>query len=101
MAYIIQWRILLSRVFRKSDLMKRECERCGRWDNLHRHHLIYGSGYRKLSEKYNLIMYVCVNCHEEIHRGKLGLWSKQEGQRRFETKHSREEYMKIFGKNFL
>ena len=82
-------------------LSKKECEVCGRWGNLHRHHLIYGTGYRKLSEKYNLIMYVCVNCHEEIHRGKLGLWSKQEGQKRFIKKYGEEKYMEVFKRNFL
>ena len=79
----------------------RECEVCGRWSNLHRHHLIYGTGYRKLSEKYNLVMNVCVSCHDRIHRGDLGLWSKQEGQKMFERRHGHKKYMQVFGRNFL
>ena len=78
----------------------KECEICGRWQHTHRHHLIYGTGYRQLSEKYDLVINVCPQCHDKIHRGGLGLWSKQEGQRRFIAKYSKEKYMEVFGRNW-
>lgn len=78
------------------------CYLCGQ-DARHKHHLIFGS-YRSLSDKYKLIINVCPKCHRKIHddkTGKLQRWSKELGQRMFEKSHSREEFMKIFGKNFI
>lgn len=66
------------------------------------HHLIFGRGMRELSEQYGLVIHLCRACHEEMHRNKVMMaWSKAEGQRRFEAEHGHEEYMKIFGRNYL
>lgn len=66
------------------------------------HHLIFGRGMRELSEQYGLVIQLCRTCHEEMHRNKVMMaWSKAEGQRRFEAEHGHEEYMKIFGRNYL
>lgn len=66
------------------------------------HHLIFGRGMRELSEQYGLVIQLCRACHEEMHRNKVMMaWSKAEGQRRFEAEHGHEEYMKIFGRNYL
>lgn len=66
------------------------------------HHLIYGSGFRELSDKYGLTERLCRDCHAKVHTQKmLMVWSKQEGQRRFEAIYGHDEYMRIFKRNFL
>ena len=79
-----------------------ECKICGIWGHTQKHHLIFGTGYRKLSDKYGLIINVCFKCHRKIHdNGEMALWSKQEGQRIFEKEHGHTKYMEVFGRNFL
>ena len=79
-----------------------ECEVCGRFDYLEEHHLIPGIANRKLSDKYGLKKKVCRPCHNKIHNNKdLMEWSKQEGQKKFELTHSREEFIRIFGRSYL
>lgn len=76
---------------------------CGRHvDNLERHHMIFGTGYRMLSERYKLIKNICRECHHKIHHD--GVWarkSKEEGQRMFETRFAREEFIRVFGRSWL
>lgn len=77
------------------------CYLCG-YPNTEVHHLIFGRGMRELSEKYGLVIHLCRSCHHELHRNKnMMAWSRAEGQRRFEKEYSHEEYMKIFGRNYL
>lgn len=81
---------------------KRECELCGRYDYLEEHHLIPGRGLRDLSDKYKLTKNLCRRCHNKVHSDKeLLIKSKQEGQRKFERTHKREEFIKIFGRNYF
>lgn len=81
---------------------KKECEICGRYGYLDEHHLIEGHGLRKLSDKYGLVINICRICHKNIHNKKeLQEWSKRTGQKLFERKHTREEFIKIFGKDYL
>ncbi len=66
------------------------------------HHLIFGRGLRELSDKHGLVIPLCRACHGELHKNSsMMAWSRAEGQRRFEKNHSHEEFMKIFGKNYL
>jgi hypothetical protein len=47
---------------------------------------------------------VCDECHRDIQLHPLqgrDLELKQEFQRKFEQEHSREEFIRIFGKNYL
>ena len=74
---------------------------------MHEHH-IFGGPNRRLSEKYGLKVHLCYVCHEDNKRGVHGenveLKKKlhQDGQRAFERVHgSREDFMRIFGKNYL
>lgn len=83
------------------------CGRNGNGDRLERHH-IFGGARRPLSEKYGLTVYLCGNrCHRNgrysAHRNKeTALYLHREGQRMFEERHgSREEFIKIFGKDYL
>lgn len=88
----------------------RICYACGCYAShgyLHEHH-IFGGPNRKLSEKYGLKVHLCYVCHEDNVRGihgqnkELRERLQKEGQQAFERKHGdREEFMKIFGKNYL
>lgn len=81
---------------------KRECEMCGRYEYLEKHHLIFGRGLRELADKYGLIINICRSCHRKIHKYKdLMKWSKEKGQKMFERKRSRKEFIDIFGKSYL
>ncbi len=78
------------------------CKRC----DVEWHHCFGGRANRKLSDQYGMIVPLCV----EHHRGNTGvhrcravdLKVKQLAQTTFEKKvGSREEFMKIFGRNYL
>lgn len=84
------------------------CKRNSNSEQLDRHH-IFGGSRRKLSEKYGLVVYLC---HERCHiSGKYSVHQNVEimdylhkyGQRKamLEQGWSKEEFMKIFGANYL
>ncbi len=84
------------------------CYVCERVGHTHEHHVFYGTANRSLSEKYGLKVHLCFMHHEGtpmgVHGGnrELNLKLRCEAQRAFESQHgSREEFMKIFGKNYL
>lgn len=85
----------------------RVCLVCGSIFNLHKHHIFYGRGNRKLSEKYGCWCYLCGTHHNLSDRGvhfnkDLDLRLKQECQRVWELKHGgREKFIKTFGKSYL
>ncbi len=85
---------------------RKECIVCGSW-NVEDHHIFFGQGKRKLSEKYGLKVWLCPSHHREtngVHGRdghKLDIELKQLGQKAFEWKHSREDFMKVFGRNYL
>jgi hypothetical protein len=72
---------------------------------LEKHHCLAGVANRKLSEKYGLWVMLCHECHT----GKNGaqydkeknLMLKRDAQFAFERTHTRSEWMKLFGKNYL
>lgn len=76
--------------------------------NLHKHHIIYGRGRRKLSEKHGLHVKLCCLHHEDqkygVHWGNTQ-WNtilKQTAQHAFEAKKgTREDFIEIFGKSYL
>lgn len=82
------------------------CWVCGKTENLEEHHVFYGRAYRHLSEKYGLKVWLCA----EHHRGsggvhgknrELGLSLMRYAQKRFEADHTRDEFIRIFGRNRL
>ena len=83
----------------------KECFLCGRKTCLERHHIYAGVANRRLSEREGLWLWLCADCHRGTDGGQYNkernLYLKQEGQRAFEETHTREEFMKIFGKNYL
>lgn len=86
--------------------MKGQCFICSKTGCTECHH-IYGSANRKHSEQYGLTVYLCPECHRisdvSAHKNKEVRYTLQRiGQRAFETKcGSREQFVKMFGKNYL
>lgn len=82
------------------------CYLCGRIGETERHH-IFGAANKIHSEEYGLTVQLCQSCHrtgkESAHLDKeTALFLHQTGQQAFERRWgSREEFMKIFGKNYL
>lgn len=87
------------------------CYLCGQraffGNNLEEHHVIYGQGNRKLSEKYGLKVYL----HgDTCHRNGRGPHNNEETRRRlcedaqraFEKTHgTRDDFRRLFGKSWL
>lgn len=81
---------------------KRECFVCKRDDTLTVHHLYAGSR-RQRADREGLTVYLCPLCHERVQHydTKADRILKQIGQRAFEKTHTREEFIRLFGKNYL
>lgn len=83
---------------------KKECLICGSW-NIEDHCIFYDE--KELSEKYGLKVWLCPT-HLNGSTGvfgkdgyKLDLEIKKLGQKAFEWKYTREEFIKIFRRNYL
>ena len=84
------------------------CELAGDYSvksDLHEHH-VFGGPNRKHSEEYGLKVYLCPQCHlyggHAAHRNpNTALLLHMHGQRAFEQKHTREEFVEIFGRRYL
>ena len=61
-------------------------------------HEIYGGSNRKRSIENGFVVPLCRKHHQDI---VVKNWLKRYAQLEFEETHSREEFMKIFGKNYL
>lgn len=74
---------------------------------LEEHHVVFGTANRKKSEQYGLKVYLCHFHHTggvyaSVHRNKkIADELCEEAQRCFERSHSRKEWMREFGKNYL
>lgn len=84
---------------------KKECYVCGITYNLHQHHIYFGKN-RKNSDKYNCWCWLCSYHHNGSNQGvhynkQLDIRLKEECQRAFEKENSRQEFMRIFGRNYL
>lgn len=84
---------------------EKECFVCRTTENLQEHHIFFGTANRKQSEKYGLKVYLCLMHHtgnRGVHFDKeLDLKLKRIGQEKFEETHTREEFIKEFGRNYL
>lgn len=84
-----------------------KCFVCHSYRNLENHHIFYGNGRRKKSDKYGLTVTLCA----EHHRGTNGVHGKKGkkfnkelkryAQHKFEELYSHEDWMAIFHKNYL
>lgn len=84
----------------------KECWVCGTTNDIHEHHIIYGTANRRLSEKYGLKVWLCGKHHNLSNEGvhfnrELDLRLKQLAQKRFEEEYPNEDFLKVFGRNFL
>jgi hypothetical protein len=78
---------------------------CHRTGDLHKHH-VFGAANRKWSEKYGLWVYLCPEHHNMssvgVHFNKqFDIHLKQIAQREFEDTYGHDEFMRIFGRNYL
>ena len=87
---------------------KEKCFICGRYGTTEFHHIFYGTSNRKWSEKYGLKVHLCHWCHNEPPYGvhfnkKLDTKLKQEAQKKAMEVYnwSTEEFIKIFGRNWI
>lgn len=85
---------------------EKECYVCKSTYGLHLHHIYYGSGLRKISDKNGFSCYLCGYHHNLSDNGvhfnkELDLRLKQECQRAFEKNHTRAEFMNLIGRNYL
>lgn len=85
---------------------KGTCFLCSRLCLQTEEHHIFGGKNRKLSERYGLKVYLCPYCHRDNKGGVHGNAGKMEhlqriGQAAFERNHTREEFVDVFGKNYL
>jgi hypothetical protein len=86
------------------------CLRCDRLYGGHnvkaleQHHIYAGNPDRRHSDRYGLVVDLCHECHVIVTDEKdreFILWLKKEGQRRFEEKYGHDEFIRIFGRNYL
>ena len=84
----------------------KHCFLCNRiLEHINRHEIFFGRNRLK-SMEYGLVVYLCDDCHTisdlSVHSNYFtDLKLKQLGQAAFEKRHSHEEFMRIFGKNYL
>ena len=65
------------------------------------HHCLHGI-HRKNADKYGLTVHLCPECHIALHdKGEHDLELEQIGQKAFEREYGREEFLRVFGKNWL
>jgi hypothetical protein len=91
---------------------EKKCFLCGQNheygpNRLEEHHIFFGNPDRKHSEKHGLKVYLCGDaCHrngsKSPHKNRaVDIGLKAMAQSVFEETHSREEFMSIFGRNYL
>ena len=81
----------------------RECWHCHTTLTLEAHHCMGGAN-RPLSERYGLKVYLCHEHHTGgtgVHFNKILMDKlRREAQKRFEQIYSREEFIRLFGRNY-
>ena len=85
---------------------EKECYITGRTDNLHLHHIYFGNGLRKISDENGFTVWLVGEWHNMSNFGvhfnhDFDLHLKQSCQRKYEETHTREEFVKLVGKNYL
>ena len=77
------------------------CFLCGRYGRLDTHH-IFGGPNRGLSDEDGLTVKLCRTCHEAAHKYKyVHDLLHQKGQEEYEKTHTREEFMRRYGRSWL
>lgn len=87
--------------------MKGNCDLCGKYGYLERHH-IFGGANRSLSEKYGLVVNLCHECHNEPPEGvhfnskkmlALRKWAQKQAMEHYDWDEA--EFIRIFGRSYL
>ena len=72
------------------------------------HHVYFGRGQREISEAEGFKVYLCLEHHgytggpEAVHRNhEICLMLQRDMQRKYEEKHSRAQFMRLIGKNYV
>ena len=79
-----------------------KCYICQRKTKLIEKHEIFGGSNRPTSMKYGLVIPVCRNCHQIIPKTKtLNQKLHKVGKKAFEKRYKTENFIKLFGKNYL
>lgn len=85
----------------------RKCVFCNTTEGLHKHHIFFGNGRRGLSEQYGCWCYLCAKHHNlsniSVHMNEVMDRSlKEVAQVKWEERYgTREEFIRIFGRNYL
>lgn len=86
---------------------KKQCFICSKQTGLHDHHIYFGTANRKISEKNGFKVWLCYDHHEGtngVHgmKGhKLDLFLKQICQKKYEETHTRDDFIKLIGRNYI
>ena len=92
----------VQKVLKKSIIQKEPyCYECGSSLNLQEHHCIHGS-FRKKADEDGLTVLLCAKCHFNLHHNQNELDKKYKilAQRAYVKKHSFDEYMRRYIKNY-
>ena len=80
---------------------KHVCRICNKFGITQIHHIFYGQ-FRNKSEKLDLVIEVCPECHRKIHDNpKEFAQIKEVAQRTWEAEHSHEAWMNIFHRSWI
>ena len=85
---------------------EKKCWITGAKEGLHKHHIYYGTGNRKVSEANGFYVWLLSDWHNMsdygVHFNKsFDTDLKEICQREYERTHSREEFIKLIGRNYL
>lgn len=65
-------------------------------------HEIFEGAYRQRSMKEKMVLPLCLKHHNQIHsNNEMALYYKRMAQQKYEETHTREEFIKMFGRNYL
>lgn len=83
---------------------ERDCYLCHYGGDTVRHEVFFGTANRKVSKATGCWVNLCPACHERLHNDPSSGFDdylKRNAQWWFEQEHSREEFMKLFGRSYL
>lgn len=80
---------------------EKECYVC-RSPYVEKHHIYKGHKCRQIADDNGLWVWLCRKHHEKAHNDKESNYELMRlGQMKFELDHTRDEFMSLFGKNYL
>ena len=82
-----------------TDNMKK-CMLCEK-NAVNKHEIFFGTGQRKISMKYGLVIPLCYQCHLRMHRSSVqqAIWHVK-GQEAFEKEYPDLNFLETFGENY-